>query len=196
MTMNDNNRPPGRADGADRAVNDPGRLAEYEARTRDPLDLLALATLWLVVVPRGDFGHEVTGIVFAFRVALSAVYAIDIAIRSVLAPVTFTMRSPIRWPLSRLSPAGARAVQHPAGPVGVPARAPGPVPGGRRCAGHQRRGHRVPGRAARSRLQHPHRGGRAVVVLCHGHHLSATATFTRSPPGAGSPRASSWPPGC
>jgi len=51
MTMNDNDRLPGRADGADRAVNDPGRLAEYEARTRDPLDLLALATLWLVVVP-------------------------------------------------------------------------------------------------------------------------------------------------
>ena len=86
MTMNDNNRLPGRADGADRAVNDPGRLAEYEARTRDPLDLLALATLWLVVVPRGDFGHEVTDIVFAFRVALSAVYAIDITIRSALAP--------------------------------------------------------------------------------------------------------------
>ena len=28
------------------------------------LDLLALATLWLVVIPPGDLGHEVTGIVF------------------------------------------------------------------------------------------------------------------------------------
>ncbi len=86
MTMNDNNRLPGRGVDADRAVNDPGRLTEYEARTREPLDLLALATLWLVVVPPGDFGHDVTYIVLAFRVALSAVYGTDIAIRSALAP--------------------------------------------------------------------------------------------------------------
>jgi voltage-gated potassium channel len=38
------------------------------------------------VVPPGDFGHNVTGIVLAFRIALSAVYGIDIAIRSALAP--------------------------------------------------------------------------------------------------------------
>ncbi|MBV9205838.1 MAG: potassium channel family protein [Actinobacteria bacterium] len=69
-----------------RPGNGPERLAEYEARTQQPLDLLALATLWLVVVPLGDFGHDVTGIVVAFRVALSAVYGIDIAIRSALAP--------------------------------------------------------------------------------------------------------------
>jgi voltage-gated potassium channel len=86
MTMNDNDRRSGRGADADRAVNDPGRLVEYEARTREPLDLLALATLWLVVVPPGDFGHEVRYIVLAFRVALSAVYGIDIAIRSALAP--------------------------------------------------------------------------------------------------------------
>src|SRR6516225_5679419 len=86
MTMNDNDRRPGPGVEAGRAVNDPGRLAEYEARTRGPLDLLALATLWLVVVPVWDFGHEVTGIVTAFRVALSAVFGIDIAIRSALAP--------------------------------------------------------------------------------------------------------------
>jgi voltage-gated potassium channel len=84
--MNDNTRRSGRGADADRAVNDPGRLAEYEARTREPLDLLALATLWLVVVPPGDFGHDVTYIVLAFRVALSAVYGTDIAIRSALAP--------------------------------------------------------------------------------------------------------------
>ena len=86
MTMNDNDRRPGPGAEAGHAVNDPGRLAEYEARTRGPLDLLALATLWLVVVPPGDFGHEVTGIVIAFRVALSAVFGVDIAIRSALAP--------------------------------------------------------------------------------------------------------------
>jgi len=73
MTMTDN-------------AHRPDRLAEYEARTQDPLDLLALSTLWLVVVPPGDFGHRVTYVVLAFRVALSAVYGIDIAIRSALAP--------------------------------------------------------------------------------------------------------------
>jgi voltage-gated potassium channel len=67
-------------------MNDNDRLAQYQASTAEPLDLLALATLWLVVVPPGDFGHDVTYIVVAFRIALSAVYAIDIAIRSVLAP--------------------------------------------------------------------------------------------------------------
>jgi voltage-gated potassium channel len=86
MTMNDDAHRPSRSADADRAMNDPGRLAEYETRTREPLDLLALATLWLVVVPPGDFGHNVTGIVVAFRIALSAVYGIDIAIRSALAP--------------------------------------------------------------------------------------------------------------
>ena len=58
MTMNDNDHQPGRGADADRAVHDPGRLAEYEAKTREPLDLLALATLWLVVVPWTDYGHD------------------------------------------------------------------------------------------------------------------------------------------
>jgi voltage-gated potassium channel len=84
--MSDNERWPGRGTDADRAVNDQGRLARYQARTREPLDLLALATLWLVVVPWYDFGHDVAYIVFAFRVALSAVYGADITIRSRLAP--------------------------------------------------------------------------------------------------------------
>jgi len=84
MTMNDNDRLSGQ--GADGAVNTSRRLEEYQASTQVPLDLLALATLWLVVVPPGDFGHQVTGIVIAFRIALSAVYAVDIAIRSALAP--------------------------------------------------------------------------------------------------------------
>jgi len=86
MIMNDNDRLSGQGADAARAVNSSGRLGEYEARTREPLDLLALATLWLVVVPPGDFGHDVTGIVIGFRVALSVVYGIDIAIRSALAP--------------------------------------------------------------------------------------------------------------
>jgi len=86
MTMTDNDNLPDWDVGPDPAGKDPGRLARYEASTRQPLDLLALGTLWLVVVPPGDFGHNVTGIVLAFRVALSAVYAIDITIRSALAP--------------------------------------------------------------------------------------------------------------
>jgi voltage-gated potassium channel len=85
MTMSDNDRRSGQDADADRAANDPVRLAQYEARTRDPLDLLALATLWLVLVPTWDYGHGVKYIVLAFRVALSVVYGIDIAIRSALA---------------------------------------------------------------------------------------------------------------
>jgi voltage-gated potassium channel len=97
MTMTDNAHRPGLGADVDRAVNDPGRMAEYEARTRDPLDLLALSTLWLVVVPPGDFGHRVTYVVLAFRVALSAVYGIDIAIRSALAPrhVHYALTHPV-----------------------------------------------------------------------------------------------------
>ena len=84
MTMTDN-------------AHGPDRMAEYEARTRDPLDLLALSTLWLVVVPPGDFGHRVTYVVLAFRVALSVVYGIDIAIRSALAPrhVHYALTHPV-----------------------------------------------------------------------------------------------------
>ena len=97
MTMNDNNHLPGQGAGADHAANDPGRLAEYEARTREPLDLLALATLWLIVVPWWDYGHGAEYIVLAFRVALSVVYGIDIAIRSTLASrhVHYALTHPI-----------------------------------------------------------------------------------------------------
>ena len=97
MTMNDNDRRPAPGAEAGHAGNDPGRLARYEARTRGPLDLLALATLWLVVVPPWDFGHDVTYIVWVFRIALSVVYGIDIAIRSALAPrhVHFALTHPL-----------------------------------------------------------------------------------------------------
>jgi voltage-gated potassium channel len=67
------------------ALDDPtGRLASYLARTQTPLDVLALVTLWLVVVPPSDFGSASTEAAAA-RVALSAVYAIDISIRGSLA---------------------------------------------------------------------------------------------------------------
>ena len=86
MTMNDNDHQPGRGADADRAVHDRGRLAEYEAKTREPLDLLALATLWLVVVPWTEYGHDAKWVVLGFRAALSVVYGIDLAIRSAMAP--------------------------------------------------------------------------------------------------------------
>jgi voltage-gated potassium channel len=97
MTMTDNAHRPGRGADADRAVNEPDRLAEYQGRTRDLLDLLALSTLWLVVVPPGDFGHRATYVVIAFRIALSAVYGADIAIRSSLAPrhVHYALTHPV-----------------------------------------------------------------------------------------------------
>ena len=69
-------------------MDDPdGRLAAYIARTQTALDLLALATLWIVVVPPGDFGtaHDARTLALTVRVAVSVVYGIDMTIRSVLA---------------------------------------------------------------------------------------------------------------
>ena len=75
------------------------RLAAYEARTETPLDLLALLTLWIVVVPPGDFGTDGVGdIVLAARFGLSAVYGIDLIIRSVLSGrrAHYAMTHPLR----------------------------------------------------------------------------------------------------
>jgi voltage-gated potassium channel len=61
-----------------------GRLSAYLARTQTPLDILALLTLWVVLVPPSDFGRGST-IALACRLSLSAVYGIDLAIRAGLA---------------------------------------------------------------------------------------------------------------
>jgi voltage-gated potassium channel len=69
-------------------VEDPtGRLGVYLARTRTPLDLVALLTLWIVVVPYPDFGsaHHISTIALIVRIGVSVVYAIDMAIRATLA---------------------------------------------------------------------------------------------------------------
>ena len=69
-------------------VEDPtGRLGAYLARTRTPLDLVAVLTLWIVVVPYTDFGtgHHAQTIALTVRIAVSVVYAIDMAIRAALA---------------------------------------------------------------------------------------------------------------
>ncbi len=96
--MNDIAQRPDADPGDDSAVVGPsGRLAAYQERTRTALDLLALVTLWFVVVPPWDFAPHVRGIVWALRIALSAVYGIDLAIRGVLAghPVRYAFANPL-----------------------------------------------------------------------------------------------------
>lgn len=69
-------------------VEDPsGRLGVYLSRTRTPLDLLAVLTLWIVVVPYDDFGsaHHFSTIALIVRIGVSVIYAIDMAIRATLA---------------------------------------------------------------------------------------------------------------
>jgi len=74
---------------ADRmARDDPsGRLAAYTAKTQTPLDLAALMTLWIVLVPPGDFGpsYHASAIALFVRLGLSVIYGIDLAIRAMLA---------------------------------------------------------------------------------------------------------------
>jgi len=67
--------------------DDSPRLARYVARTETPLDLLALATLWIVLVPPSDFGPSQRAVTFAWvtRIAVSVVYGIDLTIRTALA---------------------------------------------------------------------------------------------------------------
>ena len=88
VTMNGITQQPGPGADDDFAADDPdGRLAAYVARTQTALDLLALATLWIVVVPPGDFStsHGVRVVVVTIQAAVRVVYAIDVAIRSALA---------------------------------------------------------------------------------------------------------------
>jgi voltage-gated potassium channel len=69
-------------------ADDPtGRLRHYMARTQTTLDLVALLTLWIVVVPPGDIGKSRNGFLVAVlvRVGLSVIYGIDMTIRARLA---------------------------------------------------------------------------------------------------------------
>jgi voltage-gated potassium channel len=83
------NTTPGSVEKAPQAdPDDPsGRLAAYMAKTQTALDIVALLTLWIVVVPPGDFGttHDAYNIALSIRLALSGLYGIDMAIRAVLA---------------------------------------------------------------------------------------------------------------
>jgi voltage-gated potassium channel len=84
-----------------------GRLGAYLARTETPLDVLALVTLWIVVVPVADFGnrHGLRGFGLTFRLVLSAIYGVDMAIRTVLARR--------HWHYLRSHPLGLLAVVFP-----------------------------------------------------------------------------------
>jgi len=81
-----------------------GRLDRYLARTQTPLDILALLTLWIVVVPVADFGSDqdlwILG--YPFRLALSFIYAVDMTIRTALAPR--------HWHYLRTHPLGVLAI--------------------------------------------------------------------------------------
>ena len=83
VVMNDITQRPD-ADPGNGAGDPGGRLAAYQARTEAPLDLLALVMLWFVVVPPWDYSQDLRGVWWALRIALSVVYGIDLAIRSVL----------------------------------------------------------------------------------------------------------------
>jgi len=88
VAMDDSTPHPGPGANDHSDADNPGdRLAAYEARTQTPLDLLALATLWIVAVPSTDFStaHDVRAVVLAVQGAIRLVYAIDITIRSALA---------------------------------------------------------------------------------------------------------------
>jgi voltage-gated potassium channel len=72
--------------GSQADLDDPsGRLAAYMAKTQTALDLLALGTLWIVLVPPWDFGHDVEAVALTVRIGLSVIYSIDMTIRTMLA---------------------------------------------------------------------------------------------------------------
>ncbi|CAN5520357.1 hypothetical protein BH10ACT3_BH10ACT3_24430 [soil metagenome] len=72
---------------ARRLANTSPRLDAYVDKTRSALDLFALLTLWIVLVPISDLNHgEVTIFALVLRLAISVVYAVDIGIRAHLAP--------------------------------------------------------------------------------------------------------------
>lgn len=86
-----------------REENTSPRLEAYLERTRTALDLLALCTLWIVVVPIAEFGvgDDRTAGGVALRLVISLVFSIDIGLRAAMAP-----RS---WQYLRTHPLGVLA---------------------------------------------------------------------------------------
>ncbi len=80
------------------------RLDAYLARSQTALDLLALSSLWIVLVPPSDFGSAST-LAASARVLLSAIYGVDMAIRAWLS------KHPLHY--LRSHPLGLAAVAFP-----------------------------------------------------------------------------------
>lgn len=87
-----------------REENTSPRLETYIERTRTPLDLFALCTLWIIAVPISSIGEgpEITPLGLLLRVSVSLVFAIDMGIRAALAPQS--------WRYVRSHPLGLLAV--------------------------------------------------------------------------------------
>ena len=68
--------------------DDRSRVEAYQRKWQMPLDLLALVSLWFIVVPPAVISpnHDADAVLLFLRGALSLVYATDIAIRTRLAP--------------------------------------------------------------------------------------------------------------
>jgi voltage-gated potassium channel len=68
--------------------DDRSRVNGYQRRWRIPLDMLALVTVWLIVVPPGvvTSNHLLYLALLSLRLGLSVVYAVDITVRARLAP--------------------------------------------------------------------------------------------------------------
>lgn len=84
------------------------RLDRWINKTTLPLDLIALCTIWLTVVPFGAI-HNVTGhagLWYAGRITISVIYGIDMGIRTYL--------SKRRWHYFTHHPVGVLAVVLPA----------------------------------------------------------------------------------
>jgi voltage-gated potassium channel len=75
------------------------------ARSQTALDVLALVTLWLVVVPPSDLSPEHPYVALGIRVAISVVYGVDMTIRAGLAKH--------HWRYVRSHPLGVVAVIFP-----------------------------------------------------------------------------------
>lgn len=74
-----------------REENTSERLEAYVARSQGGLDLFALFTLWIIAVPISSIGDgpDRTWAGIALRLSISAVFAVDMAIRAHLAPRSF-----------------------------------------------------------------------------------------------------------
>ncbi len=74
------------------AQNTSPELEAYILRTESTLDLVALLTLWIVLIPFRSFGTDTTAFIAAFltKLSVSLVFAVDMFRRARLAPQPWT----------------------------------------------------------------------------------------------------------